>query len=294
MGGGLSGVAVRDQNVPASAGGSFFEAFRATGADSFEAAVAQDESIPCLGGSVAEPASLHDRGSIEAIRSRLASQGARISAFLLATDFSAEDAERHVETAVRTVEAAAALGVPVVRIDPLTAQRALPPAAVTSNFIRRVRQILDLTTHTGVDLGMENHAQVFNDPRVLDEVLAALPDPRFGLTLDTGNFYWWGHPIDVVYELVERYAPRTRHTHIKNIHYPPEIRNQQRETGFEYKRYCSPLFEGDLDLRRIVQTLRRGGYGRDLCVEDESLSKFPEAQRLDVLRRDVAFLRAAL
>ena len=158
-------------------------------------------------------------------------------------------------------------------------------------MIRCVRDALDGSADTSTDIGIENHGRVFNDPDVLDGLLKQIPDERFGLTLDTGNFYWWGHPASEVYELVAKYAPRAKHTHIKNINYPPALAQGRREIGYEYKTYCCPLDEGNLDLRRIVSELQNAGYARDLCVEDESLFKFAPADRAHVLRREVEALR---
>lgn len=286
-------IAIRDQIVPVPAGGSLFDALRALGVDAVECLVDPQEFLPYVRTPDAVPFNLRDDASIMAVKRRMSDEGARICALLIATDFSGDHAEQHVDWAVRVVRAAAALGVSVVRIDPWTVKRELPPPIVLENFIRRAGAVLERTADSGVDLGIENHGHLFNDPEMVDAVLAALPGPRFGLTLDTGNFYWWGLPASDVYGLVERYAPRTKHTHIKNICYPPELAERRREVGFEYKQYCGPLGSGNLELKRIVELLRRGGYQRDLCIEDESLFKVPEADRLSVLRQDVDALREA-
>jgi sugar phosphate isomerase/epimerase len=140
---------------------------------------------------------------------------------------------------------------------------------------------------------LENHAFLSNDPAFLNTVFAAVPDPRFGLTLDTGNFYWFGHPLDELYPLFEKYAPRIKHTHIKSIHYPPEKARERRPVGWEYSQHSCPLDEGDIDLKRVVQILRDAKYDRTLCIENESLGKFPEAERKNVIKRDVAALGIA-
>jgi sugar phosphate isomerase/epimerase len=286
-------IAIRDQIIPLPAGGSVFDVVRSLGIDSIECLVDPQEFLPYLRTPDGVAFNLRDDASIGALKKRIADEGMRICALLLATDFSGDQADPHVGWAARVVRAAATLDVPVVRIDPWTVKRDLPPALVLENFIRRAGALLKQTADTGVDLGMENHGQLFNDPEMVDGALAALPDARFGLTLDTGNFYWWGFPASDVYELIQRYAPRTKHTHIKNICYPPELAERRREIGFEYKQFCGPLGAGSLDLNRIVELLRRGGYQRDLCIEDESLSKAPEPERLNILRQDVQALRDA-
>jgi sugar phosphate isomerase/epimerase len=65
----------------------------------------------------------------------------------------------------------------------------------------------------------------------------------------------------------------------------------KREMGWEYGKYTCPIYEGDLDFRRITTILRKARYRGDLCVEDESLSRFSEAERPENLRKEIAFLR---
>jgi sugar phosphate isomerase/epimerase len=285
-----SKISIRDHIVPVAAGQSFFDGLRRVGTDAIEADIRADGSLPHLTDSDGSILSLADDCQIERTRRALDSHGVRLTALLLMTDFShPELADEHEAWTVRAVLAAEKLNVPVVRIDPFTACCDLPPPTLCETFIARVRRILDRTHASSVDLGMENHGAVFNDPTVLEEVLSELPNPRFGLTLDTGNLYWFGHPISEVYRLIECYAPRTKHTHLKNIAYPSELADRPRQVGYEYKQFCCPLDEGNLDVRRIIAALAQHGYQRHLCIEDESLFKFPQEQRAEVLRREVVF-----
>ena len=116
---------------------------------------------------------------------------------------------------------------------------------------------------------------------------------RLGLTLDTGNFYWFGHPLSKVYELYETFAPRVFHTHCKSIRYPEAEREKQRPIGWEYGKYDCPIYEGDIDFRRVVKILSAAGYANDLCVEDESLGKSPAAERRAILAKEIRHLKEA-
>jgi sugar phosphate isomerase/epimerase len=78
---------------------------------------------------------------------------------------------------------------------------------------------------------------------------------------------------------------------MKNINYPMEMANQRRPIGWEYGRYRCPLDEGNIDLSRVVRILREAGYQRDLCIENESLNRYPESQRLEIIRRDIRALQ---
>lgn len=282
-------ISVRDAMIPVAEGESFFDAVRGIGVAAIELEIREDLSCPAL-----PIASIKDTASIQSLRKTFADEGIRISALLLATDFSGPKAETHVAWAARVVEAAAELGVPVIRIDPLTADRALAAEVVQERFTRRVSQLLELTRGLPVDLGMENHGPIANDPAFIDGVFASIPDPRLGLTLDTGNFYWFGFSLDELYGLIDRYAFRAKHTHFKSINYPPELRAQRRPVGVDYGKYCCSLDEGNLDLIRIVGSLRRAGYRRDLCIENESLGKHPPVMRATLLQRDARALADAI
>jgi sugar phosphate isomerase/epimerase len=228
-------------------------------------------------------------------RDHLAQHGVRATALLLATDFNQPEAEAEVQWVVSAVRAAQGLGMAAVRVDSnMTGQRELPFAERVARFAAAVTRVLRETRDSAVALGIENHGFQGNDPAWLDALFTAVGSPRFGMTLDTGNFYWAGHPLDRVYEILEHFAPRAKHTHCKNIAYPAELRNQQRDLGWKYGEYVAPFDEGDIDHRRVIGLLRAAGYDGDLCIEDESMGHYDPAQWREVLRRDVAHLRELL
>ena len=290
-------VAIRDAMVPKVEGRSFFQLLRDIGVSSVEIELSEYAVTPHVPDPEGKPYKYDTARSTLRLKQRLDDEGVRCAAVLMATDFAGEHAERHVNWVQVGLETAYLLGAPVVRIDPLTADRSLPPQRVRDRFVDRVTQVLSkpmFRTALPADLGIENHGPFANDPAWLDYVLAALPHPQVGLTLDTGNFYWFGFALESVYELVEKYAPAAKHTHLKNINYPADVAARRRETGHAYDQYCCPAHEGNLDVSRVVRSLLGAGYDRDLCVEDESLFKHPPGAGVDVLRREVAAVRAAL
>ncbi len=286
-------VSVRDGMVPLKAGEDFFTVLHDLKIDAIELDVLFDRSLPALIENGAASYSIADAESLQKLKKRLADENVTVSALLLATDFSGEQADDHVQWAIDATKAAKELGAPAVRID--TATRAeLTVPEIRDNFVRRIQKVLDATNDTNVGLGIENHGHISNDPQFLDEVFAAVPDKRLGMTLDTGNFYWYGWSLEELYGILEHFAPRARHTHIKNINYPAEMANQKREVGYEYGKYCSPLDEGNIDIKRVVGILRDAGYDDDLCIENEALSKYPEDERPEIIRRDAQALRDAI
>jgi sugar phosphate isomerase/epimerase len=87
-------------------------------------------------------------------------------------------------------------------------------------------------------------------------------------------------------------APYAKHTHLKNIAYPVELRETTREGGWEYGKYVSSLEEGDINHARVIKILARAGYKGDICVEDESLGHHDTAEaRIALLKRDVEYVK---
>ena len=288
-------VAIRDAMLAEVDPGRVFENLRELGVAAVEIELRPDYSTPSIVRGDGSAYSVKDSSSTAELGRRLSDEGVRAGALLCSTDFASGDADAHVDMAVRAAHAAAELGAPVVRIDPLTRERSLGMGEVLVAINGHMYNVLRQTRELAVDFGVENHGPLANDPHFLDHVFAAArDDPRLGLTLDTGNFYWFGHPLSEVYHLLERYGSRTKHTHVKNINYPKELAEQRRPIGLDYGRYCSPLDEGNLDLTRVVGILLRTGYGRDLCIENEALDKYPAEERLGVLGRDVRAVREAI
>jgi sugar phosphate isomerase/epimerase len=288
-------VAVRDATVPVAPGRTIFHALRELSIDSIEVEVQADGTVPHVPTPDGKRCSIKDDACVRELKVVLGSERVRTCALLLATDFSSnETADAHVAWSVKAIRAARELGAPAVRIDTATRNKNITPEQSRERFIQRIRQVLDQTKETGIDLGIENHGHISNDPKYLDGVFAAVGDPRLGMTLDTGNFCWYGHPLSELYKVLEHFAPKAKHTHVKNINYPKEIADTKRQVGYEYGKYCSPLDEGNIDMRRLVEIFRNAGYTRDLCIENEALGKYPESERLNVVRRDADTLRKAL
>ncbi len=240
------------------------------------------------------PFDLSREEDVAALDERADEQSIAICALCMANDFSADDLNAQVAWGAAAVDAAAALGAPAVRVDMVPHKKDVDLEWFLERCIEAARQILAETEDTNVALAVENHGRVTNDPDVLHRIFDGVGSERMGITLDSGNFYWYGHPIDAVYETFAQMAPRARHTHVKNIQYPEDVRGTRREVGWEYGKYVSPLDEGDIDHQRFCQILRDAGYNGAITLEDESLGKVPEPERLAVLQRDVAHLKGCV
>ncbi len=257
-----------------------------------ELAVDRNMRIPAAEGSLGRPR-LSIADELAAIKASevYARQGMQITSLLLANNFNADNRAAEIEWARQTLEAAEIVGADVVRIDAaMTGQKRLPLSRRVDIFAAAVEEVLERTDSGTVPLAVENHGLQGNDPQWLTSLLERVDDERFGLTLDAANFYWAGYPLSRVYELVEQFAPYTRHVHCKNIDYPQRYRQRCRSLGWEYGRYVAPIHEGNVDHSRIVQTLAEADYRGGLHIEDESLAKFGPTQRRRSLREQADYL----
>jgi sugar phosphate isomerase/epimerase len=286
-------VSVRDDTTRAAGFPTLLEGLRAMGLDSIELNYTAERQVPSLTDERRFP--LAAPADYEAYRQHLRESGVSVSALLCANNFGAADPEPEIAWCVDAIRAAEALGAPAIRAD--TIMRTEPAEdreARVRRYAAAMKQVLDRTGGSAIGIGMENHGAQGNDPEFLGGVLEILPDPRLGLTLDTGNFYWSGQPLSECYRIYERFAPRARHTHIKSIAYPPEERERRRETGWKYGEYASPLAEGDIDLPRVLNLLRGAGYDGSLTIENEALGRLAGDERRAALISDASYLRQLL
>ncbi len=265
-------------------------ALKAIGAQGIEANISLDLSFPRL----FHPTRKYSAATPEdvaTLKADLQASGCKITAFLMSNQFDVRP-EEEVVWVIKAAQAAQALGVPAIRIDVVNRK---PNAG---NFLQAtvetLKKILAGSESTGLVFGVENHGRTSNDPEFLDALFAGVGSPRLGLTLDTGNFYWYGHPLSKLYDLYAKFAPRVFHTHCKSIKYPADQRDTQRPMGWKYGEFNCPIDQGDIDFRRVIKILRNAGYRNDLCIENESLGKLPEADRAAALAKEIQHLKDCL
>lgn len=289
-------LSIRDDVLRAAGYTSLLEGLQELNIPGIELFVLRDNTVPALhtenGKERFNLTLLEDR---QALQNQAKQHGITISAICMGNNFNAEDKEFELKWAINTICAASELQIPVVRIDTIMTGEKEMPLEVRQNIVAEMLQnIVQQTGSCIVDLGIENHGYQGNDPAFLQGMLNKINSPRVGLTLDSGNFYWRGWKLSEVYTIFEQFAPLVKHTHIKNIAYPEAIRETQREIGYEYGKYCCPIHEGDIDHSRYIELLRKHGYQRDICLEDESLGKYEPVQRKANLRASADYFRNIL
>jgi len=232
--------------------------------------------------------SLASPSGLQSLKDRFSEEGLAITAFLMNNRFD-ERLDEELQWTRKLVKAAQELDVKVIRID-IVSGRTKGEEFFTF-AVKVCRQLCDIAQGTSVAYGIENHGSTTNDPQFLQRLFDAVDSPHIGLTLDTANFYWYGHPLDDLYKNFERFAPKVFHTHCKSIRYPQDKKNVRRPMGWEYAKYACPIYEGDIDFERVAAILRKANYRGDLCLEDESIGKYPEAEQTEVLKKEIALLK---
>lgn len=289
-------VSIRDEIVMQTGFDSLHEALTFYDLRGVEMLVNKDSSARSLHPSSEQPRLFLNRPEdVAKLERQTKGSGLQITALLLHNDFNSPDMEKELAWVTLMVNVAGQLGISAVRIDSImSGEKAEPLERRQEIFAAAVQKVLERTSKSKVALAIENHGAQGNDPVFLDGVMKKVHSRRLGMTLDVGNFYWSGKPLSEVYRILEHFAPLTRHTHIKNIRYPAEIRETQRALGFEYSKYVCPISEGDLDMTKIVGFLKKAGYRNDLCIEDESLGKYDMPARRENVKTAIALLRKAI
>jgi sugar phosphate isomerase/epimerase len=281
-------IACRDEHLRASGKDDCWSAMKALGVDGTEVAVNLDLACPGLY-HPEKKYHLATSASVRMLQEDLKANDLAITSFFMANQLDRR-LEQELVWAKSVVKAAQVLGVRSIRID--VVPHVIPRAEFLSFAIKACRQLCDLVDDTPIRWGVENHGNTTNDPEFLAQLFDGVNSAHLGLTLDTGNFYWFGHPLSQVYKLYEQFAPRVVHTHIKSIRFPEDKKEAKRPMGWEYGKYNCPIYEGDVDFTKVISILRRANYQGDLCIEDESLGKFPADERAEVLRKEVGLLKS--
>jgi sugar phosphate isomerase/epimerase len=228
---------------------------------------------------------------VQAYKEALHASGIKVTGVFVEAQFGAVHLEGAIDWVVSAVGIAEQLGAPIVTLGPWKYSDANQSLTDLVRFHSEcVKRVLDATSECQVRLAGENQGIVGSNPQFLDMLLESVDSQRFGLSLDSANFYWAGNQLDVAEDLLKRFAPHAIHAHVNNVMYPPEHRWRGRAPAWEYERYECPVSDGDIDISGFVEALQTTGYSGALTIEDNSLRKYPSARRIQILKDDVLYL----
>lgn len=201
----------------------------------------------------------------ERVRKTLESYGLKVSALSAGNDFLQieEEAIRYqVERMGMICRLARILGdETVVRAEGGIPKDGVPRQQWVDALSECFRRCIDHVEQTGVALAIDNHGYITNDYTILLAVLQQVNHPLIGTNLDTMNYRWYAHDLQVCRRIYELMAPYAKHTHLKD------------GTG-SFKQYRgAALGDGEIDLHYALHCLKQAGYTGVYCAEYEG----PEA-----------------
>lgn len=190
-----------------------------------------------------------------------------------------QQGEEHLAYALRTVEAAAAIGTGVVC---LGLHRPLTPAQLQAQWfwtepgagddqdvaslfetaVLRFREVGRLAADLGVDLSLEMYEDTLLG--TADDAVAlveAIDLPNVGLNPDIGNLVRLHRPVEDWTQMLEKTLPHANYWHIKNY-----FRDHDPATG-AYFTVPAPAESGIINYRLALQIALECGFQGPICVE---------------------------
>ncbi|NLD72987.1 MAG: sugar phosphate isomerase/epimerase [Chloroflexi bacterium] len=182
--------------------------------------------------------------------------------------------EEEVRQFLGYCDVAREMGIPVVRAFPGDVVEGHTLDELYPSIVAGFGAVVDEIADWGVRIGIENHGRLLNDGDRLYDLVREVDSPLLGITLDTGNFCWAGHPIDRAHRFLERLAPMAVSVHVKD----------GRFIDGEWTLF--PAGRGDIDLPGVFAALQAVGYDGPVLSEYEGTADF-----LASTTESVAYLR---
>ncbi len=183
---------------------------------------------------------------------------------------SDEADKAEVERIKGQLDIAKILGVPVLRHDVCWS---VPKTGAVRSFdqmlptiVKNAREITEYAASLGIRTCSENHGYVAQDSDRMERLFNAVGHENYGLLVDIGNFSCVDEDNVTA---VSRVAPYAIHAHAKDFYL-----SKDKKEGYGQTRGCNYfkgaiLGEGDVDVKRCVEVLKRAGYDGYLSIEFE-------------------------
>ncbi len=126
--------------------------------------------------------------------------------------------------------------------------------------------IVETAEAYGITVTIEIHGYFTTQPDMLEEMLGFVESPYFGLNFDTGNTFIAGHdPV----ALLERFLPRVKHVHLKDVSASLAEAARGKETGIGISHAAIGDGVNAENIVRCLEILRDAGFGGTLSLECE-------------------------
>lgn len=219
--------------------------------------------------------------NFENIKREIANSNLQVCALAAWNDFvqkEDKDLQAQVDEVQRVVDLAKTFDCDVVRVFAGEPKDDIPKDRWLDLIIGGFKSSVRYAQSNKVYLALENHGYITNDAEVELKILEEVGSDYLRLTVDTGNFRWFGHPLDKVKSFFKILAPYCVHTHLKDGRY----------LGKRGEMEFTPLGEGEVDIKFFIEQLNLAGFQRPLCTEYEGKEEPKEG-----CKKSAGYLREA-
>lgn len=225
-----------------------------------------------------------------ALRRRADELSMEINAYTVSANLFLESDEanaREVERIKLRLDEAKLLGAPILRHDACwrvpREGRIRSFDAMLPTIAKNAREITEYAKTLGIKTCIENHGLVAQDSDRMERLFNAVDHENFGLLVDIGNFVCVDEDNVTA---VSRVAPYAIHAHAKDMY-----KSKTGGEGFGKTRGCNyfkgaVLGEGDVDVARCIDVLKKAGYDGYISIEFEGSEDCIEG-----IARGLEFLR---
>lgn len=207
------------------------------------------------------------------LRHRADELGMKINAYTIGANLyhaNDDDNAAEVKRLYGQLEVAQILGADVMRHDVCYSVpregRVRSFDAMLPTIVKNIRAVTEYAQTLNIRTCVENHGYVAQDSDRVERLFNAVDHENFGLLVDIGNFVCVDEDNVTA---VSRVAPYAIHAHAKDMY--------KRDACFEgcgQTRGCryfkgAVLGEGDVDVKRCIEILKRAGYDGYISIEFE-------------------------
>ena len=232
---------------------------------------------------------------IEEIKAAAREVGIDISNYVIGANFAVQESdetlEEEIQSIMRHVDVAAALGVKRMRHD--VAFRPAPEGTVAQFeadlpvLVKACQRIADYAAGFGITTSVENHGYYVQSSERIQRLLHETERENFKTTLDIGNFLCVDEdPVSAVKNNIAHASI----VHAKDFYWRPSTRNPGEgwfQTSHGNYLRGAIVGHGDIDMPEVFRVMKQSGYEGYISVEFEGMEDCRTASRIamDNVRR---------
>ncbi len=194
------------------------------------------------------------------LRQALDTHGLKVSALASRNDFVQLEpnvVRGEAERMEKVCDLAGILGTNTLRTEGGRPKDSVPESQWVEAISMCLTACLDFVEDRDFYLAVDNHGLATNDGDRQVAIFERVGSKHVGANMDVMNYRWFGHDLETVYRFYDLIAPFTFHSHMKD------------GFGSRENYVCMPLGEGELDMERAIDALKKVGYRGVWCVEYE-------------------------